>query len=181
MKTLPAGLLAGAAALSMLCALQAAHAERGPASLKADLEGFQEVPLVSSTGDGDFRVRIHQDGNAFDFKLTYQDLEGQVTQAHIHLAQKGVNGGITVWLCTTSAITGPVPAGTQTCPDTNPGEVAGTVQADDVVGPEGQGIAPGEFDELIRAMREGGTYANVHTDKHPLGEIRGQIRNRAKH
>jgi hypothetical protein len=37
------------------------------------------------------------------------------------------------------------------------------------------GIAPGEFDELIAAIRAGATYANVHTVGRPGGEIRGQI------
>ena len=44
-----------------------------------------------------------------------------------------------------------------------------------MVGPAGQGLAPGEFDELVRAMRAGATYANVHTTLVPGGEIRGQI------
>jgi hypothetical protein len=44
-----------------------------------------------------------------------------------------------------------------------------------VIGPSGQGIDPGEFNELVRAMRAGVTYANVHTEKHGTGEIRGQI------
>jgi len=39
-----------------------------------------------------------------------------------------------------------------------------------------QGIAAGEIAEIIRAMRAGVTYANVHTNKHPTGEIRGQLR-----
>ena len=47
--------------------------------------------------------------------------------------------------------------------------------AADVVGPAVQGIALGEFGELLRAMRKGVTYANVHSDKHPSGEIRGNI------
>jgi hypothetical protein len=46
----------------------------------------------------------------------------------------------------------------------------------DVVGPTGQGIAPGEFAELVRAMRNGATYVNVHSTMFPKGEIRGNIR-----
>ncbi len=34
---------------------------------------------------------------------------------------------------------------------------------------------PGEFDELVSALRAGATYVNVHTDGRPGGEIRGQI------
>ena len=54
--------------------------------------------------------------------------------------------------------------------------MTGTVVAADVVGPAGQGIAPGQIDELMRAMRAGVTYADLHTTQYPGGEIRGQIR-----
>jgi CHRD domain len=40
----------------------------------------------------------------------------------------------------------------------------------------GQGIAAGEFDELVDAIRAGFTYANVHTTAFPPGEIRAQIK-----
>ena len=45
-----------------------------------------------------------------------------------------------------------------------------------MVGPGGQGIAAMEFDELVRAMRAGATYVNLHTTA-PFqgGEIRGQV------
>jgi hypothetical protein len=35
--------------------------------------------------------------------------------------------------------------------------------------------SPGEFAELVAAIRAGRAYANVHSDKVPAGEIRGQI------
>jgi hypothetical protein len=91
--------------------------------------------------------------------------------AHIHFAQRGVNGGVAAFLCGG----GDKPA----CPQE--GEVTGTIDANDVVGPAAQGIAgatattPGEIDELIAAMKVGATYANVHTDLFENGEIRGQI------
>ena len=44
-----------------------------------------------------------------------------------------------------------------------------------MIGPSGQGIAPGEYAELLRAIRAGATYANVHTTKYPAGEIRAQL------
>ena len=66
------------------------------------------------------------------------------------------------------------PAGTEECP-AEPATITGSFVAADVVGPAGQGLAPGEFDELVRAMRAGATYANVHTTLVPGGEIRGQI------
>ncbi len=53
--------------------------------------------------------------------------------------------------------------------------VTGTIDADDVIGPAAQGIAPGELGELVRAMKSGVTYANVHSTKFPGGEIRSQL------
>ena len=44
-----------------------------------------------------------------------------------------------------------------------------------VIGPDGQGIAPGEFSKVIEAIRSGVTYVNVHSMKFPPGEIRGQV------
>ena len=60
------------------------------------------------------------------------------------------------------------------CPP-SPGTVSGVVTAADVVAVPTQGIAAGEFAEVIRAMRKGDTYASVHTTTFPTGEIRGQI------
>ena len=44
-----------------------------------------------------------------------------------------------------------------------------------MIGPAAQGIAPAEFAELVRALRAGAAYANVHTTTNTGGEIRGQI------
>ena len=55
------------------------------------------------------------------------------------------------------------------------GDIEGDIDAADVIGPGGQGIAAGEMDELIRAMRKGYAYANVHTTLNQPGLIRGQI------
>jgi hypothetical protein len=60
------------------------------------------------------------------------------------------------------------------CPPQS-GTIVGTIDPADVIGPANQGIAPGEFAELVTAMRAGVTYANVHSSKFPNGEIRGQI------
>jgi hypothetical protein len=49
------------------------------------------------------------------------------------------------------------------------------ITAEDVIGPSGQGITAGEFAELLRHIRRGRAYANVHSTQSPGGEIRGQI------
>ena len=45
---------------------------------------------------------------------------------------------------------------------------------------DGQGIAAGEFAELLRAIRTGNSYVNVHNDKHPGGVIRAQLNAQGK-
>ena len=135
------------------------------------LIGLQEVPSISTVGVGTFRARMVSD-DAFTFRLTYNRLESPITQSHIHFGQRHVAGGISVFLCSNL---GNGPAGTAPCPGTTSGVVTGTITADDVVGPVPQGITAGEFNELLRAIRAGATYANVHTTTFPAGEIRGQI------
>ena len=139
------------------------------------LSGFEEVPVVSTVAEGEFHARISDDATQIDYELSYTGLEGAVQQAHIHLGQRSVNGGISVWLCGNPNPPAIVPpAGTQTCP-APPATITGTITAANVVGPANQGIAAGEFAELIRAMRAGKTYVNVHSSKFPGGEIRSQI------
>jgi hypothetical protein len=135
-----------------------------------DLMGYQEVPAISTEGDGTFRARMIDD-DAFRFRLTYEDLSSPVLQSHIHFGQKSVNGGIAVFLCSNL---GNGPAGTAACPP-NGGTVTGTITAEDVVGPAGQGIAPGEFEEVLDAIRARVAYVNVHSATFPSGEIRGQL------
>src|SRR5688572_8279173 len=148
------------------------------------LTGYEEVPSVSTTGTGDFNARISNDGSRIDWELSYANLEGAVQQAHIHFGQKGVNGGISVFLCTNL---GNGPAGTQPCP-APPATISGTIVAADVspnipatAAARTQGINTGEIDELIKAIRAGATYVNVHSTLWPGGEIRSQINGNSGH
>jgi hypothetical protein len=142
----------------------------GGKQIREKLTGDEEVPVVLTGAEGTFKATIS--GDQVDYELSYEDLEGTITQAHIHVGQRLVNGGIAVWLCGTS--TNPGPAGTPVCPP-SPGTVTDSFTAADVIGPAGQGIAPGEIDELVDAIRDGFTYANVHSSLAPGGEIRGQL------
>lgn len=143
-------------------------------TVHAKLEGFKEVPSVSTGASGGFRAKIDRGNGSIEFELNYTGLEGDVTQAHIHFGQRNVAGGISVWLCSNLA-SPPTPAGfSRPCPQS--GTVTGTITASDVVGPAGQGIAAGELEELIAAIREGVAYVNVHTTMVPSGEIRGNFR-----
>lgn len=159
------------AVLAMAALLPAAAAHAENKQIKAVLVGTQEVPAISTDGRGSFRARISNDGSEIYYELAYDKLEGSVTQAHIHIGQMSVNGGIAAFLCSNL---GNGPAGTQACPPP-PARITGVIRAADVIGPNAQGVAPGELDEMIEALREGVAYANVHSTLWPGGEIRSQL------
>ena len=105
---------------------------------------------------------------------SYSALEANPTQAHIHVGQQHTNGGITLFLCTNAATP---PAGVpvpQACPP-GPAEIEGTLTQADVLAVAPQGIDANGFAEVLRAIRAGATYANVHSERFPGGEIRGAI------
>jgi hypothetical protein len=158
----------GAAAVA---AVAVAH-DRG--TFKAKLSGFDEVPAVITDGSGRFEARVSRTEQRIDWTLSYERTNvPNVLQAHIHIGQELVAGGVSAFLCTngTPPAGAPVP---QACPAA-PATISGTITPADVIGPAAQGIRAGEFDRLVRALRSGLAYANVHTEQSPPGEIRGQI------
>ena len=138
-----------------------------------DMAGYEEVPAISTTGGGQMEAEINRAGTEIHYVLQYRNLEAAPTQAHIHFGAERTAGGISVWLC--DSATNPSPVATTPVCDPSPATITGTLTAADVVGPTGQGIAAGEFEEFVRALRAGVTYANVHSGKFPNGEIRGQF------
>jgi len=154
-------------ALALMAVAPAAAVE----GMAARLRGFDEVPAISSIGNGFFSATIDETAGTITWTMTYGVLNGKITQSHIHFAQKGVNGGIWVFLCSNL---GNGPAGTQACPSA-PATIHGTIRASDIIGgASSQGIQPGDFGPILRAIKTGTTYVNIHTDKYPGGEIRGQ-------
>ena len=130
----------------------------------AELNSYQEVSSVSTPGFGEFDARL-VNPTTIRYTLTYHT-EGVAFMSHIHFAQRSVNGPITVWLCGAQA---PEP-----CPP-HDGTVTGVITPAEVM-ETGRGIEAGSFAELVRAMRAGHTYVNVHTNpRFPGGEIRGQV------
>ena len=158
--------------LVAFAALSAVAFAQGFVNIKELMTGYEEVPSVSTTGKGQFDARIRKDG-AIEWELSYSDLEGTVLQSHIHFAQSGVNGPISVFLC--SNLPNP-PAGTQACP-APPATISGVIVEGNVLAAGTSGLEAGNLEELLAAIRAGKTYVNLHTTKWPGGEIRSQIEN----
>jgi hypothetical protein len=155
-------------------------------NLRAELRGRNEVPIVSSPATGRFRAVVADDGLSFEYWLDYEGLEGNVSQGHIHIGQRFAAGGISVWLCQTAGTPAPAAVAAQTPMCGAPGgdgpEATAVISAEDVLGPANQAVAAMAFEELLRLIRSGNAYVNVHTvaavaggPAAPGGEIRGQI------
>ena len=139
--------------------------------IREELTGYEEVPAISTPGSGTFSARINKSDSSVSYQLTYGGTETDVTQSHIHFENRTNNGPIVVFLCSNL---GNGPQGTQPCPPQG-GTISGTIDEDDVLAAGTSGIAAGEFDEFLAAMRAGATYVNVHTVGRTGGEIRSQI------
>jgi CHRD domain len=174
--------------------------------LRIKLSGFQEViapslnvvptpPVfnagagaVFSTGGGRLTLKIDKQNRMIDYELAYEFPDAAATplvgvqfvnQAHLHFGQKHTTGAINVWLCQSADNPAPaaVAASTPTCPSPS-GTVSGTIAPAQVLALAGQGFPGGQdgFDALLEALQNDAIYGNVHTDKFPPGEIRGQFR-----
>ena len=163
---------AGALAATTVVAAQGeSRHDHGSKKVRTFLTGYSEDPLaVSTPARGSFSATIDQRDQEIRYVLRFEGLPTATLQAHIHFGNTSQSGGISTFLCTNL---GNGPAGTQACPPS--GTVTGTLTAADVIGPAGQGIAAGEFRELVDAIEAGTAYVNVHSTQYPGGEIRGQL------
>ena len=135
-----------------------------PHNLRTHLGGEEEVPARDTGAQGQAIFQVNEDGTAISYKLIVANIEN-VTQAHIHLAPAGVNGGIVAWLY-------PAAPPSQLIPGPSQGILGeGEITASSLVG----SLSGHPLSDLLDAMRNGGAYVNVHTSQFPPGEIRGQI------
>ena len=152
--------------------------DNGFNTIETKLTGAEENPARATHAHGSGNVRLSQDGQSMDFVLVVNDIEN-ITQAHIHMAAKGVNGGIVVWLFPSVKSTTALPGGG----GVHHGILAeGTFTAADLRG----ALAGHPLSDLVAAIVEGRAYMNIHTDDgvapgntgagdFPGGEVRGQL------
>jgi len=142
----------------------------------ARLRGNEETPVpISTAGQGFVLATLNPAGTRLDYSLVYFGIVNSVAQAHIHFGPPGISGNVVLFLCTNlePPSGAPVPP---SCPNgAGFNTVTGTLTAADVIAVAAQGIGAGAFSDVIAAMRAGVSYANVHTNVFPGGEIRGVI------
>jgi hypothetical protein len=136
--------------------LNAAYAQEQ--KFTAPLSADQEVPPNTSTAKGWAWFKPMGDSVWYSVNVSGID---KVTMAHIHSGKKGANGDVVVVLFKANSPTGPM----------NGTLAQGNFTATDLKGP----MTGKTIKDLVTAMQNGETYANVHTETNPKGEIRGQI------
>jgi hypothetical protein len=147
-----------------------AAAGRDGSRVEARLTGFAEVAPKLTDGTGTFTATLA--GDRINYRLTYSGLSAPATVAHVHFAQRGVNGGVMAFLCGGG--------GKPACP-AGGGTVTGSITAADIQaistpGATDQGVAAGDLAGALRVLRSGDAYVNVHSSRYAAGEIRGQVR-----
>ena len=150
------------------------------------LSGDEEVPprLTQATGHATFK--LSPDGETIEWTLTVEQLSN-VVQAHIHLAPKGTNGPVVLFLL--GGANPPANGNPPTAALASPGIVArGSLTVTDwataanLRGP----LAGQSLSALMDQIRAGNAYVNVHTNDglppndtgpgdFPGGEVRGQL------
>jgi hypothetical protein len=135
-----------------------------PDNHRTHLSGDEEVPARDTQAQGQAIFQVNSEGTAISYKLNVANIEN-VTQAHIHLAPAGTNGGIVAWLYPSAPPSQLIPGRTQG----TLGE--GEITAASLVG----SLAGKPLSDLLAAIADGRAYVNVHTLQFPPGEIRGQI------
>src|SRR5256886_6272408 len=163
MKTKSIGFWAIAGVMANLLAAPIANSQTDRFS--AGLGGENEVPPINTAGTGAFDMTIQ---DPITFSLTFSGLSSPLAVSHLHFAPSKVAGGVMIFLCGGG--------GQPACPAATEGTITGTITAANVTGPSGQGIAPGDLDSALEAVRNDLAYANMHTTNFGGGEIRGQVR-----
>jgi hypothetical protein len=127
---------------------------------KAKLSGSESVPAVETMAKGEATFTLMKDGKALSYYVTVSDIEN-VTAAHLHLGKKGENGP-------------PVALITN---EKKAGKFSGTLAEGTITEKELMGSLAGKsLKHLVKQIKKGNVYLNVHTDKYPNGELRGQIK-----
>jgi hypothetical protein len=125
---------------------------------KANLAGNNEIPPASTTAEGVAKLKVKE--SKIEYKINITGISA-AKGAHIHLGKTNENGEVVVNLLTKNGVK-KTPSGMY---------INGTIKDTNLSGPmKGKSLS-----DLVSAMDSGDTYVNVHTEKFPNGEIRGQI------
>lgn len=154
---------------AMLVATPFAHATI--IEYTANLSGASEDPANASPGTGFAQVTIDDVLNTMRVQVTFQDLIGTTTAAHIHCCTAIPSAGTAGVATTTPSFTiFPLGVTSGTYDDTLDMTLASSYNPAFVTA---QGGLAGAEAYLFNGISLGEAYVNIHTNFRPGGEIRG--------
>lgn len=151
---------------------------------KAELTGDQEVPPVTSTAMGEAVLKLNSDGTALTYSVTVEGLDfgevagieeqtsdpnDDVVGIHFHNAPRGENGAVVF------GISNPSQEDDLSFSFNSDGSTtfSGVWSEDDAAS-----VSLADFVDSLRDAEAGedvNLYFNIHTERIPSGEIRGQV------
>ena len=126
---------------------------------KTELSGNNEVPMRETDASGHAIVKISQDEETVQYVVIVENIEN-TRAAHFHKAPAGVNGAVVIGI-----FSGPKIEGVFSDKVTS-GKITTESFGDD---------GTTKLAMFIQDIKDGNIYINVHTDRYPGGELRGQL------
>lgn len=129
----------------------------------ASLAASNVVPAATSTSAGTLTLTASGD-STLAFSLSVTNMTG-ITQAHLHSAAAGANGGTIVWLLPVNGNSAQSPSVT----------LEGEISLGNISPSWVRGTPRLAMDSVKALMRLGRVYVDVHSSTFTNGELRGQI------
>jgi hypothetical protein len=145
-RALLSGFALGAIAVP-LAGAATAQAAMGTISFTVPLTGAAQVPPVKTAGHGSAHLIYDEKTRHLTWSVSYSGLSSPVTMAHFHMAPAGKNGKVVLWISKKG------------------GKIKSPLKGSAT-------LTPAE----AKAFMAGDLYINVHSKKHPAGELRGQVK-----
>lgn len=133
-------------------------------NFRTHLSGDNKVHTVETNATCQTVFQLNKNGMKLHYKLIVANIKN-IKMAHIHMGSAEENGPVVVWLYP------PAPPAKLIEGSTNGVLQEKVIPKDDLVGQ----LKGEDLWDLVKMMKDGQTYVNVHTDQYPAGEIRGQI------
>lgn len=126
------------------------------------LLGRNEVPAVRTSAIGISQASLTEQGTQLNLLAVIARLprNTEITAAHLHLGAAGENGPVVANLLNDDNFS-----------DGRLRRLSSDLGSNDLVGP----LLGQPLDELIAAIQEDRVYINIHTERNPDGELRGQL------